>query len=395
WPQLRLIYAAVSRPDPVALHRVHLASRAHLSRLARSRALGRSRSLPAPQRRDHHLRIGMGRWRPSRGSRVRFRNRAACVAGNQSYAELSHRSRGQPGAAIAMNGAPRIALFADTFHEVNGAARTCREWYAFARRRELPFLCIRRGAKASFREDGPMSTLELVRSRLSLPIDPDLRFAARFLRHLDEVEGHVRRFRPDFVHITSPGDLGILGAAVAARLKVPLAASWHTNLHEFAARRIVSLTSWMPGSASRAMAGSAERFVMDRVCWFFRRAQVIFAPNPELARILHERTGRTVAPMGRGIDTGLFHPSRRDRTDSDLVLGYVGRLMPEKNLRLLPAVAAALRAAGIERFRFQITGSGSERVWLERNLTCAHFTGVLTGEALACAYANCDIFLFP
>lgn len=294
-----------------------------------------------------------------------------------------------------MNGAPRIALFADTFHEVNGAARTCREWYAFARRRELPFLCIRRGAKASFREDGPMSTLELVRSRLSLPIDPDLRFDARFLRHLDEVEGHVRRFRPDFVHITSPGDLGILGAAVAARLKVPLAASWHTNLHEFAARRIVSLTSWMPGSASRAMAGSAERFVMDRVCWFFRRAQVIFAPNPELARILHERTGRTVAPMGRGIDTGLFHPSRRDRTDSDLVLGYVGRLMPEKNLRLLPAVAAALRAAGIERFRFQITGSGSERVWLERNLTCAHFTGVLTGEALACAYANCDIFLFP
>src|SRR5262249_21274736 len=229
----------------------------------------------------------------------------------------------------------------------------------------------------------------------SLPINPDLRFDARFLRHLDEVEGHVRRFRPDFVHITSPGDLGILGAAVAARLKVPLAASWHTNLHEFAARRIVSLTSWMPGSASRAMAGSAERFVMDRVCWFFRRAQVIFAPNPELARILHERTGRTVAPMGRGIDTGLFHPSRPARTDSDLVLGYDGRLMPEKNLRLLPAVAAALRAAGIERFRFQITGSGSERVWLERNLTCAHFTGVLTGEALACAYANCDIFLFP
>jgi glycosyltransferase involved in cell wall biosynthesis len=294
-----------------------------------------------------------------------------------------------------MNGAPRIALFADTFHEVNGAARTCREWDAFARRRALPFLCIRRGAKASFREDGPMWTMELVRSRLSLPIDPDLRFDARFLRHLEEVEGHVRRFHPDFVHITSPGDLGILGAAVAARLKVPLAASWHTNLHEFAARRIVSLTSWMPGGASRTMANSAERFVMDRVCWFFRRAQVIFAPNPELARILHERTGRTVAPMGRGIDTELFHPSRRERTDSDLVLGYVGRLMPEKNLRLLAAVAAALRAAGIEPFRFQITGSGSERVWLERNLTCAHFTGVLTGEALACAYANCDIFLFP
>jgi glycosyltransferase involved in cell wall biosynthesis len=197
------------------------------------------------------------------------------------------------------------------------------------------------------------------------------------------------------VHLTSPGDLGILGAAIAARLRLPLAASWHTNLHEFAARRILKLASWVPGDASRRLANGAERFVMDRVCWFFQRAQVIFAPNPELAGTLRERTGRRVAPMGRGIDTELFHPSRRDRTDSDLVLGYVGRLMPEKNLRLLPAVAAALRSVGVERFRFQITGSGSERAWLEKNLPNAIFTGVLTGEALARAYANCDLFLFP
>jgi glycosyltransferase involved in cell wall biosynthesis len=292
-------------------------------------------------------------------------------------------------------GAPRIALFADTFYEVNGAARTCREWDAFARRRDLPFLCVRWGKQAAIREDAAVRSIDLVRSRLSLPIDPDLRFDIRFLRHLEYVENHVLRFRPDFVHLTSPGDLGILGAAVAARLGVPLAASWHTNLHEFAARRVLQLASWVPGDASRRLGSFAERFVMDRVCWFFQRAQVLFAPNPELARILRERTGRPVAPMGRGIDTELFCPSRRDRADSDLVLGYVGRLMPEKNLRLIPAVAAALRSAGFERFRFQITGSGSERAWLEKNLPNAIFTGVLTGEALARAYANCDLFLFP
>src|SRR5262249_10826882 len=148
----------------------------------------------------------MGRWRPSRGSRVRFRNRAACVAGNQSYAELSHRSRGQPGAATAMTAAPRIALFADTFHEVNGAARTCREWDAFARRRGLPFLCVRWAKVAAAVEQEPAWSLDLVRSRLSFPIDPDLRFDTCVLRHLDTVEAIVRRFRPDFIHITSPGD---------------------------------------------------------------------------------------------------------------------------------------------------------------------------------------------
>jgi hypothetical protein len=46
-------------------------------------------------------------------------------------------------------------------------------------------------------------------------------------------------------------------------------------------------------------------------------------------------------------------------------------------------------------FRFQISGSGSERAWLERHLPRAEFTGVLSGEALAAAYANMDVFAFP
>ena len=294
-----------------------------------------------------------------------------------------------------MTGAPRIALFADTFFEVNGAARTCREWDAFARRRGLPFLSIRWNRWPALADGGPVWHLDLVRSRASFPIDPDLRFDARFLRCLDRVERVVRRFRPEFVHVTSPGDLGILGAIVAHRIGVPLAASWHTNLHEYAARRLSQLSSWLPQGMRRHLTEAVERFVMDRVCWFFGRARVLFAPNPELARLVATRTGRGVFPMHRGVDTDLFHPGRRARTDADLVLGYVGRLMPEKNVRLLPRVAAALHEAGIDRFRFQITGSGSERHWLEQHLPRARFTGVLTGEALARAYADLDIFLFP
>jgi glycosyltransferase involved in cell wall biosynthesis len=56
--------------------------------------------------------------------------------------------------------------------------------------------------------------------------------------------------------------------------------------------------------------------------------------------------------MGRGIDRELFRPQRRHRTDNAVVVGFVGRLMPEKNLRLLAHVADALRANGVEDFRF-------------------------------------------
>ena len=294
-----------------------------------------------------------------------------------------------------MNATPRVALFADTFHEVNGAARTCREWHSFARRHQIPFFCVRWGPARGVTEDGAVRTLELTRSRWAFPVDPDLRFDPWLLRQLDPIEAELRRFRPDYIHVTSPGDLGIVGAILAARLGTPLAASWHTNLHEFAARRVAQMLEWVPRGLRASAAQTVENFVMDRVCWFFARASVIFAPNPELAGLLRRRTGKPVFLMGRGVDTGLFHPSRRARGDNNLVVGFVGRLMPEKNLRLLKRVEEALRAAGFTDARFQLSGAGSERQWLERNLARATFTGVLEGEGLARAYADMDIFAFP
>lgn len=296
---------------------------------------------------------------------------------------------------IAVQSSPRIALLADTFHEVNGAARTCREWEAFAQRHEIPFFCVRWGSHPGLCHERSVHTLELVRSRCAFRIDPDLRFDPLLHRALAPIEKALEQFQPEVIHITSPGDLGIIGAILASRLKIPLALSWHTNVHEFAGRRISRLAGWMGSRLSEFAARKTERFVMDRLCWFFGRGTAIFAPNPELASMLRARTGKPVLPMGRGIDTKLFHPERRQRDDDGLVLGCVGRLMPEKNLRVLARVAAALGRSGITNFRFQISGAGSERPWLERNLPQAVFTGVLHGEFLAQAYANMDVFLFP
>jgi len=290
---------------------------------------------------------------------------------------------------------PRVALFADTFHEVNGAARTCREWHSFARRRQIPLFCARWGPSRGLIEEGSVRTLELVRSHWAFPVDTDLRFDPWLMRQVEPIQEEIAKFRPDYIHVTSPGDLGIVGAILAARLHTPLAASWHTNLHEFAARRVARMLEWAPHGLGASAAHRVENFVMDRVCWFFARSSVIFAPNPELAGLLRRRTGKPVFPMGRGIDTELFHPSRRTRTGDELVVGYVGRLTPEKNLRLLARVEAALHDAGLPDARFQITGAGGERSWLERNLSRATFTGVLTGEGLASAYADMDIFAFP
>jgi phosphatidylinositol alpha 1,6-mannosyltransferase len=122
---------------------------------------------------------------------------------------------------------------------------------------------------------------------------------------------------------------------------------------------------------------------------------VLFAPNSELLDLLAKGTGKPVYPMERGVDATLFTPERRERTNGEFVLGYVGRLTVEKNIGLLAEIERALLESGFSNFRFSIVGQGAEDSWLRTNLRKADFLGVLKGEALARAYANMDVFSFP
>jgi phosphatidylinositol alpha 1,6-mannosyltransferase len=290
---------------------------------------------------------------------------------------------------------PRVAFFPDSYLEINGVARTSAALGAFARRRELPFLTVHAGPvlREAYAEDG--GTLQLRRGPVSLRLETDLTCDLLFWRHAARVMRAMRAFRPDVIHITGPNDLGQLGAWTAWRLRIPVLASWHTNVHEFAAERIARLLSLLPRQARRRIAAGVERRVLELAVLFYRTARVILAPNEELVDLLEERTGRPARVMRRGIDPDVFSPGWRTAGDDLFRVGYVGRLSPEKNVRLLAGIERALHARGVRPFRFVVVGGGSEREWLARNLAAADLRGVLTGEALSRAYADMDVFLFP
>lgn len=292
----------------------------------------------------------------------------------------------------------RVAYFPDSFHEVNGVAHTSRHFEAFARRRNLPFLCVRAGSRdQSLLVEGNLTTLELPRGFLSIPLEKDLRFDPAWARHIPAVVRAVRAFAPDVIHVTGPSELGVLGSWLARLLRIPLAASWHTNLHEYAATRSRWFLDWMPASQAAAGARLIEQLALFIVLRFYRRARVLFAPNPDLCQMLESRTRRPCHLMQRGVDTELFAPGKRDRglSDADFVLGFVGRLSVEKNVALLLRVQQELEARGIRNFRFCIVGHGAEESRLRQHLPRAEFPGVLHGEALARAYAGMDVFVFP
>jgi phosphatidylinositol alpha 1,6-mannosyltransferase len=294
-----------------------------------------------------------------------------------------------------MSAWPRVAFFTDSFHGVDGVATTSRNLLEAARRQGLPFFSLRAGDRTCHMREGSVEVMELRRGPVSFALDLGLRFDLLFFRYHKQVVRALRDFQPDLVHITGPGDLGIMGAMVAHELKVPLVASWHTNLHEFAARRLGKAAWLVPENQRKKLISATEAAVLRACLRFYRLARVILAPNKEQIRLLRSGTRKTVFPMHRGVDANLFSPAKRNIQDGLFRLGYVGRLRPEKNVRFLAELERGLIAQGMKHFRFLIVGDGSERPWLEANLRHADFSGVLRGEPLATAVANMDVFVFP
>jgi phosphatidylinositol alpha 1,6-mannosyltransferase len=200
------------------------------------------------------------------------------------------------------------------------------------------------------------------------------------------LSGLIAGFAPDVVHAASPFILGAQAVTAATRFGIPTVAVFQTDMAKYAGRNGL-------GSAASRLAWS----VLKRI---HQNATLTLVPS-EASRIDLERIGiERLAHWGRGVDGTLYHPNRRQdlatlilRTrlaaDDEVVVGYVGRLAPEKEVQRL----AALRR--IPGLRLVVVGDGPARASLTRKL--AHlepvFLGALRGEDLATAYAALDVFV--
>ena len=191
----------------------------------------------------------------------------------------------------------RVALFTDSFDEANGVATFCQQFTAFALQQEIPFLCVRSGARTQAAYDRSVTTLKLKRSLAAFPIDYEFRCDPFLSRYKTWVTDQLRLFRADLVHITGPGDFGILGFWAAHSLGIPLVASWHTNLHEYAGRRLDKLSSRLPTSWGNRIVRLGEDLSLDALMRFYRLPRFTLAPDESMIRLLRDRTrvlpGRT------------------------------------------------------------------------------------------------------
>jgi phosphatidylinositol alpha 1,6-mannosyltransferase len=209
-----------------------------------------------------------------------------------------------------------------------------------------------------------------------LPFYRDFRIGLETRRRLRAV---MTRFRPDVVHVASPATLGYQAIKVAEELGVPSVAIYQTDLVGFAERYAI------PGGAPAAAA-------LTRT--IHRRADRTLAPSSASLTQLGGLGVERVALWPRGVDVDAFAPAHVDyglrarlAPRGQTIVGYVGRLAPEKELGLLAHLAHD------DRYALVLVGGGPEEQRLRALLPGAHFLGVLHGEELGAAYASLDVFV--
>ena len=191
----------------------------------------------------------------------------------------------------------------------------------------------------------------------------------------------LRGFDPHVVHLASPALLGYGGLLAARHLGIPTVAVYQTDVAGFASSYGVPLAAGPAWSWTRHLHSIADRTL---------------APSTAAIDDLRAHGVPRVHHWPRGVDVTGFAPSARDNAlrrawspEGKPIVGFVGRLAPEKHVDRLAALARR------DDLTVVIVGDGVERKKLQALMPSAVFTGALYGRQLAAAYASMDVFVHP
>jgi phosphatidylinositol alpha 1,6-mannosyltransferase len=196
----------------------------------------------------------------------------------------------------------------------------------------------------------------------------------------------LRAFKPDLIHLFSPFGLGAMGMLAGGWLHTPVIANYQTDLPAYARSyglgvlwsTVVGALRYIHNGCCRTLAPSRATMA-ELLGWGFRRVRL----------------------WERGVDAARFNPARRSeiwrarllagRDSNRLLALYVGRMAREKHLETLHDVACEPGVA------LTLVGGGHHLPDIRRIMadSDAHFTGYLTGDDLADAFAAADVFVFP
>lgn len=201
-------------------------------------------------------------------------------------------------------------------------------------------------------------------------------------------------FAPDIVHSHHPFLLGDTALRAAAQRQLPMLFTHHTMYERY--------THYLPFDSERV-----RRFAIELAVGYCNLSDAVVAPSTTLADCLRTRGVHSpIEVIPTGIDPQPFSqadgPAFRRKVgipEEDFLIGYLGRLSPEKNLAFLARAVASFMQQH-PRARMLLAGEGPAReevqaIFNEFNLSARlHRVGLLDRPELASAYQAMNVFVF-
>jgi phosphatidylinositol alpha 1,6-mannosyltransferase len=273
----------------------------------------------------------------------------------------------------------RIAIITESFPpDVNGVAHCVLRVaeHLVRLRGHHPMVIAPEPARSLPRPDPDLEYPVVRVPSLPMPGYPGFRVAVPGSR----LRAALERHGTELVHLASPFVLGTNGSVAARRLGLPVVAVYQTDMPAYArAYRFGPLGQEAAWRRLRRIHNAAARTL---------------APSTAAAANLDAHGIERVWLWGRGVDTLRFDPAKRSERlrarlapAGEALVGYVGRLAPEKRVELLSEVAT------LPGVRLVIVGSGPAEAAARRVMPTALFLGQRHGEELASIYASLDLFV--
>lgn len=205
----------------------------------------------------------------------------------------------------------------------------------------------------------------------------------------------LKRFKPDIVHSHHPFLIGDTALRVSAQYEIPIVFTFHTLYEEY--------THYVPIKAK-----AIKKFVIELSKGYANLCDHVFAPSESIADALKERGVKTpisVNPTGIYIKrfnnngNGYILKKTLKIPEDAYVIGYAGRLAPEKNIIFLAKAVSVFMKENKETF-FLLLGKGSsadkvKAIFRKKKLeNRLRMPGILKGEDLNNAYKSMNIFAF-
>ena len=277
----------------------------------------------------------------------------------------------------------KITLVTETFPpEINGVALTLEKLHNFLNISGHHPSVIRPRRFSETRKP------ELVQG-FPIPMYPKLRFGIGSPLRLYQT---IKSKMPDIIHLATEGPLGLACLGIAKSLRIPVVSSFHTNFDLY---------------ANDYKMGFLSSGISHYLRWFHNQTEATFAPSNACLERLQALGYKNTKIWTRGVDTSLFNPIQKDLnfkskiglSETDILLLYVGRLAPEKNigslLETFKKARSTLNRQGKNLFLALVgTGPLVEQSDLEKTNGII-LPGELRGNHLAQWYASADIFVFP